>query len=290
MSDKNTHSFYPANAINNRPKNTGTSIDDVEAFIAKHGVTDLDANPQAKPRKLQFIINGKTCVDLSEQDYSAKKKLAKTEYKSALKNLTNGTAELRIKDENRVAIKPKPAAKPKPKKAPKTQVQIEQNRKANREYDRRKRLKARGGKPSQIELRAKRLADMRATLLRGESINFISVKKDKNAHWLQRGDIVELAKSLDLVRSRLFGHDDYVITLRQNVMTKPVDMTPFKGRDELSRRLLDGELVLADAWDDRPSTRQDSIAKIVKLQQIDITVIYQVTGHNKVIGWQIADK
>lgn len=104
MSDKNIHGFYPANAISNRPKTSGTPIAEVEAFIAKHGVTDLDKNPQAKPRKLQFIINGKTCVDLSEQDYSAKKKQAKAEYKTALKNLASGTAEHRITSANQAFL------------------------------------------------------------------------------------------------------------------------------------------------------------------------------------------
>lgn len=251
MSDKNIHGFYPANAISNRPKTSGTPIADVEAFIAKHGVTDLDANPQAKPRKLQFIINGKTCVDLSEQDYSAKKKQAKAEYQAALKNLASGTAELRIKDE--------PADKPK---------SIPQLR---------------------IENRARRLAEMKAQLLSGEPIKVIDGTKDKTLYWRQRSDIVEFTEKFDIVKSRLFGSNDYIVTLRQNVMTKPVDKTPFTGFGELKRRLLDGQTVLSEAWEDKRDCKQNYITRFVKRYQADLTVIYEITG-NRVIGWQIADK
>lgn len=281
-------SDYQNNAIDNRPKTTGTSPDDIEAFIAQHGLTDLDANPQAKPRNLNFVAN-RTCIDAAAEG-RAKQKQAKADYRAALKNLDSGNAELRIKDKNRGAVTPKAASIPKPKKIAKlTQAQLERRRKQDCEYNRLKRIRDRNGRPSRLELKAARLADMTEKLRDGQSIKLANAAADKKHYWMQRNDVDELSQNLDLVKSKLFGCDDYMITLRQVVMTKPIDKTPFKGRDELARRLLDGEMVLAESWQDRPSAKQDSIAKFIKSNQVDITVIYQVTGRNKIIGWQIAD-
>lgn len=44
---RNVYGFYPAVQVSNYPKIGGTPVSEVEAFIAKHGLTDLDKNLQA---------------------------------------------------------------------------------------------------------------------------------------------------------------------------------------------------------------------------------------------------
>lgn len=83
------------NAVNTRPRTTGTPQGEVEQFIKKHGLTDLDKNPKAPVRDFSFIMR-----DTPPSKMTAKRKQAKREYKKALANV------------NKVKIIPKLSFKP----------------------------------------------------------------------------------------------------------------------------------------------------------------------------------